>query len=52
MSSVEGTARQAHERTAVLDLLVDNDGVMAKRSLATGDGFEMPWATHHLGASR
>lgn len=49
LSSVEAAAVQVHERTAVLDLLVDNAGVMATPRRATADGFEMQLGTNHLG---
>lgn len=49
LRSVDKAADDIRSRTATLDLLVDNAGVMATPKLTTADGFEMQLGTNHLG---
>ena len=49
LASVEAAATEVAERTATLDLLVDNAGVMAPPRSTTTDGFELQLGTNHLG---
>jgi NAD(P)-dependent dehydrogenase (short-subunit alcohol dehydrogenase family) len=49
LTSVREAAVQVGARTPVLDLLVDNAGVMAIDRQVTEDGFEKQLGTNHLG---
>ena len=49
LASVEAAADEVAGRTPVLDLLVDNAGVMATPKGVTADGFELQLGTNHLG---
>jgi NAD(P)-dependent dehydrogenase (short-subunit alcohol dehydrogenase family) len=49
LGSVQAAADDVQARTATLDLLVDNAGVMATPRLRTADGFELQLGTNHLG---
>ena len=47
--SVRSAAAAIAERHEIIDLLVNNAGVMAIPERKSVDGFEMQWATNHLG---
>ena len=49
LASVQSAAEDVLERAPVLDLLVDNAGVMAVPRRTTADGFELQLGTNHLG---
>ncbi len=49
LASVQTAAEDVLQRAPVLDLLVDNAGVMAIPRRTTADGFEMQLGTNHLG---
>ena len=49
LASVEAAADEVAGRTPVLDLLVDNAGVMATPKGVTADCFELQLGTNHLG---
>ncbi len=49
LASVQAAAEEYRRRHAVLDVLVNNAGVMALPFRATVDGFEMQFGTNHLG---
>ncbi len=49
LASVEACAQEVTDRTGVLDLLVDNAGLMAVPRSLTEDGFELQFGTNHLG---
>ena len=49
LASIHAAAAEVAGRTASLDLLVDNAGVMAPPRTATADGFELQLGTNHLG---
>lgn len=49
LASIQAAAAEVAGRTASLDLLVDNAGVMAPPRTATADGFELQLGTNHLG---
>jgi NAD(P)-dependent dehydrogenase (short-subunit alcohol dehydrogenase family) len=49
LDSVRAAADDVRSRTASLDILVDNAGVMAIPRAQTVDGFEMQLGTNHLG---
>lgn len=49
LASVEAAADDYLARSATLDVLVNNAGVMALPYRATVDGFEMQFGTNHLG---
>ena len=49
LESIRSAAKDVASRTARLDLLVDNAGVMAIPRQQTADGFEMQLGTNHLG---
>ena len=49
LASIGGAAGECRERFGRLDLLVNNAGVMATPYQRTIDGFELQFATDHLG---
>ncbi len=49
LASIEQAATEVADRTPVLDVLVDNAGVMAPPRSTTVDGFELQLGTNHLG---
>lgn len=49
LASIRAAAEDVTARTPVLDLLVNNAGVMAVPRSTTADGFEMQLGTNHLG---
>lgn len=49
MASVRAAAREAHDRFAQLDGLIDNAAVMQTPQQKTADGFELQFGTNHLG---
>ncbi len=49
LACVEAAAAEVAARTPVLDVLVDNAGVMAPPRSTTTDGFELQLGTNHLG---
>lgn len=49
LASIEAAAAAVRERTATLDLLMNNAGIMAVPFGHTADGFESQFGTNHLG---
>lgn len=49
LASIRSAAQDVAARTDVLDVLVDNAGVMAVPRQQTADGFELQLGTNHLG---
>ena len=49
LASIRAAAEDVAVRAPVLDLLVNNAGVMALPRSTTADGFEMQFGTNHLG---
>jgi NAD(P)-dependent dehydrogenase (short-subunit alcohol dehydrogenase family) len=49
LASVRIFSREFHSNFTKLDILINNAGVMAKPFQKTGDGFELQFATNHLG---
>lgn len=49
LASIERAAKEILDRHQVIDLLVNNAGVMAVPEATTADGFEMQFGTNHLG---
>ncbi len=49
LDSVRACGKEANERFAKIDLLINNAGVMACPLTQTSDGFEMQFGTNHLG---
>lgn len=49
LSSIREAAGEAHTRFVVVDLLINNAGVMIPPHESTADGFELQFGTNHLG---
>ena len=49
LSSVRDAAAQVRRETAGIDLLVNNAGIVSTRHRLSVDGFELTFATNHLG---
>jgi NAD(P)-dependent dehydrogenase (short-subunit alcohol dehydrogenase family) len=49
LASVRDAAKQIREQHPQIDLLINNAGVMEPPYRRTGDGFELTFATNHLG---
>lgn len=49
LDSCRTAGREAQDRFAKIDLLINNAGVMACPQMQTADGFEMQFGTNHLG---
>jgi NAD(P)-dependent dehydrogenase (short-subunit alcohol dehydrogenase family) len=49
LDSIRTAAAELRERTARVDLLINNAGVMYTPQQQTADGFEMQFGTNHLG---
>jgi NAD(P)-dependent dehydrogenase (short-subunit alcohol dehydrogenase family) len=49
LSSIRDAAGEAHTRFGVVDLLINNAGVMIPPHESTADGFELQFGTNHLG---
>lgn len=49
LSAISDAANEAHERFPVVDLLINNAGVMIPPLERTADGFELQFGTNHLG---
>jgi NAD(P)-dependent dehydrogenase (short-subunit alcohol dehydrogenase family) len=49
LSSVRAAARQLVERDVMIDVVINNAGIMAVPSERTADGFEMQFGVNHLG---
>ncbi len=49
MSSVRGAAARVLEKRSVLDVLVNNAGVVPRKRRVTAEGNELTWATNLLG---
>lgn len=49
LDSVRACGKEARERFAKIDLLINNAGVMACPHMQTSDGFEMQFGTNHIG---
>ena len=49
LDSIRSAAKEANERFAKIDLLINNAGVMAPPLERTAEGFEMQFGTNHVG---
>ncbi|WP_194897619.1 oxidoreductase [Catenulispora pinisilvae] len=49
LDSIEDAAADLADRTAAVDILINNAGVMVPDGLTTDDGFELQFGTNHLG---
>jgi NAD(P)-dependent dehydrogenase (short-subunit alcohol dehydrogenase family) len=49
LDSVRSAGAEANDRFEMIDLLINNAGVMACPQMETADGFEMQFGTNHLG---
>ena len=49
LTSVQRCSAAIHSRYGRLDLLINNAGVMAPPRLVSRQGYELQWATNHLG---
>ncbi|MDG5746686.1 SDR family NAD(P)-dependent oxidoreductase [Qipengyuania sp. XHP0207] len=49
LDSVRSAAKEANERFAKIDLLINNAGVMAPPLERTAEGFELQFGTNHIG---
>ena len=49
LSSVRAAARKLVEQNVMIDVLINNAGIMAVPYGKTEDGFEMQWGVNHLG---
>jgi NAD(P)-dependent dehydrogenase (short-subunit alcohol dehydrogenase family) len=49
LDSIEDAAADLADRTAAVDVLVNNAGVMVPDGSTTADGFELQFGTNHLG---